>query len=278
MNLDGSKATPLGDIPTDMLKQTIDIHLPVMTQIANMSIENNSCPDDLKLAEVRPVFKKKDDVDKENYRPVSVLSDVPNVFGRTMYQQIEDFMKNKLSNLLTGFSKNHNTQHCLMSMLERWKKTLDKGGYICAIFMDLSKAFDTLNNKLLIAKLGAYGFDTKALYYIKSYLDNRKQRVRVNRNFSSWQEIIAGVPQGSILGPLLFNIFVNDLFLFVSSSNLSNYADDNTFYTSGYNLKVLLNDLNKVTEWFLENYMVLNAGKCHFMCRGKNKQKGNFHL
>ena len=135
--------------------------------------------------------------------------------------------------------------------------------------MDLSKTFDTLNHILLIAKLGAYRFDTKALYYIKSYLDNRKQRVRVNRNFSSWQEIIAGVPQGSILGPLLFNIFVNDLFLFVSSSNISNYADDNTLYTSGYNLKevqeVLLNDLNKVTEWFFEHYMVLNAGKCHFV-------------
>ena len=85
--------------------------------------------------------------------------------------------------------------------------------------MDLSKAFERLNHKLLIAKLGAYGFDTKALYYIKSYLDNR---VRVNSNFSSWQEIIARVLQGSILGPLLFNIFVNYLFLFVSSSNLSN--------------------------------------------------------
>ena len=109
-----------------------------------MSTDNDCYPDNLKLAEVTLVFKKKDDVDKENYRPVSVLSDVPNVFGRTMYQQIEDFMKNKLSNLLTGFSKNHNTQHCLMSMLERWKKTLDKGGYICAIFMDLSKIFDTL--------------------------------------------------------------------------------------------------------------------------------------
>ena len=136
--------------------------------------------------------------------------------------------------------------------------------------MNLSKAFDTLNHKLLIAKLGAYGFDTKALYYVNSYLDNRKQRVRVNSNFSSWQEIITGVPQGFILGSLLFNIFVNDLFLFVSSSNLSNYADDNTLYTSGYNLKeakeVLLNDLNKVTEWFFQwkNHSVtLNTGKCH---------------
>ena len=146
-------------------------------------------------------------------------------------------MKDKLSNLLKGFRKNHNTQHCLISMLERWKKTLDNGGYICAIFMDLSNTFDTLNHKFLIAKLGAYGFDTKALYYIKRYLDNRKQKVRVNSNFSYWQEIIAGVPQGSILGSLLFNVFVNDLFLFVSSSNQSNYADDNTLYTSGYNLK-----------------------------------------
>ena len=98
----------------------------------------------------------------------------------------------------------------------------------------------------------------------------------MNSNFSSWREIIAGVSQGSILVPILFNIFVNDLFLFVSSSNLSNYADDNTFYTSGYNLKVLLNDLNKVTEWFLENYMVLNAGKCHFMCLGKNTENETF--
>ena len=185
MNLDGSKATPVGDIPTDMLKQAIDIHLLIMTQIINMSIDNNCYPEDLKLAEVSPVFKKKDDLNKENYRPISVLSHVSKVFERVMYQQIEGFMKDKLSNLLIGFRKNHNTQHCLTNLLESWKKTLDKGGYIFAIFMDLSKAFDTLNHKLLIAKLGAYGFDTKALYYIKSYLDNRKQRVRVNNNFSS---------------------------------------------------------------------------------------------
>ena len=119
MNLDGSKATPVGDIPTDMLKQTIDIHNPIMTQIINMSIDNDCYPDDLKLAAVSPVFKKKNDLEKENYRPVSVLSHVSKVFERIMYQQVEDFMKDKLSDLLTGFRKNHSTQHCLMCMLEK---------------------------------------------------------------------------------------------------------------------------------------------------------------
>ena len=242
----------------------------------NMSFDNGCFPDDLKLAEVSPIFKKKDDLDKENYRPVSVLSHVSKVFERIMYQQIEDFMKDKLSSLLTGFRKNHSTQHCLMCMLEMWKKTLDNGGYVCAIFMDLSKAFDTLNHNLLIAKLGAYGFETEALNYMSNYLTNRKQRVRINSSFSSWENIIAGVPQGSILGPLLFNIFLNDLFLFASSSKLSNYADDNTLYASGHNLeavkKELLNDFSIVTEWFYENHMVLNAGKCHFMCLGKNTE------
>ena len=96
--------------------------------------------------------------------------------------------------------------------------------------MDLSKAFDTLNLDLLIAKLGSYGFETDALRYMKSYLTNRKQRVRVNKTFSEWERITTGVPQGSILGPLLFNIFLNDLCLFISNSSLSNNADDNTLY------------------------------------------------
>ena len=144
--------------------------------------------------------------------------------------------------------------------------------------MDLSKSFDTLNHNLLITKLGSSGFDTKALCYIKSFLDNRKQVVCVNSNFTSRQEIIAGAPQGFILRQLLFNIFVNGLFLFATSSKLSNYADDSTLYASGYNLllEVLLNDLNKVTEWFFENYMVLNAGKCHFVCYGKNVENETF--
>ena len=114
---------------------------------------------------------------------------------------------------------------------------MDKGVYFPAILMDLSKVSDTLNFNLLIAKLGSYGFERDSLSFMKSYLNDRQQRVRVSKNFSSWGKITARVPQGSILGSLLFNFFINDLFVFVSSSNLSNYADDNTLYASGFNLE-----------------------------------------
>ena len=280
MNLDGSKATPIGVIFVDILKSTVDIHLPFITNSINLSIENGCFPEELRLAEVSPIFKKKDDLDKENYRPVSVLPHVPKVFKRIMYHQINDYMKDKLSKQLTGFRKNHSTQHCLSCMLEIWKNVLDKGGYICAFFMDLSKAFDTLNHDLLIAKLGAYGFETDTLRYMKSYLKNRKQRVRVNKTFIEWERITTGVQQGSILGPLIFNIFLNDVFLFVSSASLSNFVDDNTLYTFGDNLKKnkdnLRSSFDTVHQWFYENFMAPNAEKCHFMCLGNNTENETF--
>ena len=227
MNLYSSKATPIGDLSIDILKSTIDIHLSFITNSINLSIKKDCFPKELKLAEISRIFKKKDDLDKENYRPASVLPRVSKVFGRFMHHQINDYMKDKLSKQLTGSRKSHSTQHCLNGMLEIWKNVSDKEGYVCAIFMDLSKAFDTLNHNLLIVKLGAYGFETDALRYTKSYLINRKQR----ETFSEWEKITTGVPQGSILGPPLFNIFLNGLFLFISNSSLSNYADDNTLYT-----------------------------------------------
>ena len=117
--LDGFKATPVGDIPAQMLKSTVDVHVSLLTKIINSSIRYACFPDELKVAEVIPIFKKNDDLDKDNYQPVSVLPHVSRIFERIMYIQIEHFMERKLSKLLTGLRKNHSTQHCLVNMLEK---------------------------------------------------------------------------------------------------------------------------------------------------------------
>jgi len=229
-------------------------------------------PDELKLADVTPIFKKNDPISAKNYRPVSVLPTVSKVFERIMQKQIVNFMNAYLSLYLCGYRKGFSTQTALLSLLEKWKKCLDKNGYAAAVLMDLSKAFDTINHELLIAKLHAYGFSKNSLTLIRSYLRNRLQHVKINKSFSSWSELLLGVPQGSVLGPLLFNIYLNDLFFMLKEIEVCNFADDTTPFVCDQELFVVIEKLEKHANlaivWFENNFMKLNTDKCHLLVSG----------
>ena len=193
MNLNGKKSSSSKAIPATILKQSVHIYLPFLTNYINHSFVANKFPDELKQSEVIPLCKKLDPLKKENYRPVSFLPHVSKVFERIIYKQIMSYVTNLLSDYITGFRKSHATQHCLVKMLENWKSALDKSEFVCALFMDLSKAFDTINHDLLLAKLKAYGFSKDALTLMCSYLKNRKQNVVINNSASTTQTVIAGV-------------------------------------------------------------------------------------
>ena len=154
-------------------------------------------------------------------------------------------MSNKLSKYIAVFRKCHRTQHSLLVMSEKWRKALDKGEYVCTILMDLLKAFDTINHDLLQAKLKSYGFSDNALKLMRSYLKDRRQAVQINNYFSSYKKVQVGVPQGSIDSPLSFNLFLNDLVLFLFGTFLSNYADENNLYSTGKELDIFKEKLRK---------------------------------
>ena len=156
-----------------------------------------------------------------------------------------------------------------LTLIEKWKKSVGNGGAFCALLTDLSKAFDCLPHGLLIAKLDPYGFDKCSLKLIHSYLSSRKQRVKINDRYSLWSEILLGVPQGSILGPLLFNIFICNMFYFLEDFDIANYADDSTPYCAGKSAEFVVNNLEQSSailfEWLNNNYMKVNTGKSHLL-------------
>ena len=175
------------------------------------------------------IHKKGSKTDKSNYRPISILPVISKVFERVLHKQLSNFFTQIFDEQQSGFRKGFSTQTSLILLQELWKRANDSKSVFGALLIDLSKAFDCMLHELLIAKLNAYGLDLSAVRIIADYLRNRKHRTKIGNSLSSWFDIIDGVPQGSILGPLLFNIYIRDLFYFIKNT----YSRDPNKRTGG---------------------------------------------
>ena len=269
LSLHSAKASQKSDIPTNILKLNVDIYSFYLKIIFNDCLNKAIFPNEMKIAEITPVFKKNDRISKENYRPVSILPVISKVFEKCILKQLETFFSDKLSKFQCGFRKGFNAQHCLVRMIETWRCAVVNKDNFIALLTDLSKAFDCLNHDLLISKLKCYGLDEKSLCLVYSYLCNRKQRVKIGNVYSTTENVETGVPQGSILGPLLFNIHIADLFDFLSDVDIANFADDTTPYVTNISIDKGISDIEQITsaliEWFSNNYMKANPDKCHLL-------------
>ena len=263
------KSTGYDHIPGKILCLAHNALANPFTSLMNACIENSKFPSELKYAELSPLFKKSDNLLKENYRPVSILTAISKIHEDLMNDQLYAYFEDIFEELPSAFRKKYSCQSLLTKFIDNWKIFLDSNQVVGAVFMDLSKAFDCLPYSLIIAKLHAYGLSFDACKFLSSYLSGRHQRVKIQNHRSNWKLISKGVPQGSILGPLLFNIFMNDMFLFIEHCNLYNYADDNSMSATAESIDeamaLLKVDCENAVSWFTSNGMKANPGKFQFM-------------
>ena len=281
-NINIKKATGVNGIPAKIIKCSKSIIAPQITSSLNMSIDQSVFPDKLKKAQVTPLYKKNDPLLKTNYRPVSVLCICSKIFEKIFEQQLSDFFGNIFNPYLCAFGRGHGCQTILLMLLEDWRNALDKNQYVAAVLIDLSKAFDCLPHDISLDKLSAYGMSTDSVSLLESYLSNRKQQIKIYSILSSWSDIQKGVPQGSILGPLHFNVFINDIFYFVKNGTLYNYADDNTLSYGHPDFNVLISVLesesNVLIDWFKVNKMQANPDKFRVLAFGKKTFDKNMKI
>ena len=237
----------------------LKLALPVMeTSFAimfNTSIETSQFPNLWKLARITPIFKGGDRSDRSNYRPISILPVISRLFEKLIADQLYQYMNENdmFSSNQSGFRRLHSTLTCLLKNTDDWYSGLDLGKLVGLVFIDLKKAFDTVNHDILCHKLSYYGIQQRELLWFQSYLSNREQFCRVNRIDSEINSINIGIPQGSCLGPLLFIIYINDLPQAVLDSNVSMYADGTSLCYQSLDInklnEVINNDLEKLQKW-----------------------------
>ena len=290
-NLDANKSCgPDGIHPYVLNKTAKEMSVPLAI-IFQKSLDEGVCPDEWKCANVTPIHKKGDRTEPSNYRPVSLTSQICKVLESIIRDRITEHLKrnNLLNDAQHGFREGRSCLTNLLETLEQWTEILDEGDCIDVAYLDFRKAFDLVSHEHLIYKLSKYGIKGKILNWIKDFLNNRKQRVVIRGTTSSWESVTSGVPQGSVLGPILFLIFINDLPTELLSK-LSLFADDSKLFSRIIVNKNKLNpeviegsrrlqeDLNKVVEWAIKWKMEFNVDKCKVMHLGYNNPRGTYNM
>ena len=273
------------NIHIKMIKICEDILSPILVNIFNKSLANGVFPTNMKTAKIIPIFKSSNRSNPDNYRSVSILCSLSKILESIMYSRLIDHLTSHhiLIPQQFGFRKNHSPQMALVSLVNKIIEKIDSKEYVIGLFLDLSKAFDSMNHEILLNKLEHYGIRGSSLLWFKSYLHNRTQYLIVNNCKSDLIDLSTGVPQGSILGPLLFLISVNDI---VNCSSLLSYvlfADDCNALNSDQNLIDLILSTNlelvKLGEWFIANRYLVNMKKTHFLLfKGKKIVNINIRL
>lgn len=273
----GNTSPGYDDVPMTIIKRVAPKIAPIIKHLCNCSFISGTFPEKMKIARVVPIYKSGDKTLPKNYRPVSILPVFSKVLEKLACNRLETFCNenNILCNSQFGFRKNRTTETALITLTEAIIKAMENKQHTVGVFLDLSKAFDTIDHTILLSKLQHYGIRGNALNWFKSYLSNRKQYVQYNYVNSNLQSLSCGVPQGSILGPILFLLYINDI---VNSSSFLNYilfADDSNMYASHSSLNTLITRINEelrsVNGWVLSNKLTLNFSKSHYMIFSRKK-------
>ena len=228
-----------------------------MTKLFNYCIDVGEWPCQWKLSNVTPFYEKDTETCKKNYHPISVLSVIHKVFEKLKFDQLHSVFTPVFSDNMSGLLLGHSCCSALLKLTDDWRQALDNKKDVAVVAIDLSKAFDSICHNVLLAKLKAFGVHDSDIKLIQSYLSGRFQRVKCNEKVSDWLPLRCGVTQGSLLGPLFLNIFVNDVNYSAGSSSQSLYADDTTqciAHESPCTFESTLNqDIERLTLWFTKN-------------------------
>ena len=273
-NFPNNKAPGRDNISSKMLKEICDTVVCPLTYIFNLSFETGIVPNLLKVAKVIPIYKKGEKHLPGNYRPISLLSIYDKILEKLMYRRLSDFLeKNKILYAYQfGFRKNYSTTQAVMEVLDNIYQHWDNHEVTMGIYLDLQKAFDTVNHSILLQKLDIYGIRGTVLKWFRSYLNNRKQCTVLSDFESELEPVSCGVPQGSVLGPLLFLIYVNDIQYAISGANVKLFADDTNLFLHNRDPGQLFATANvcmaQLFNWFTANRLSLNLDKTNYSIFG----------